>query len=266
MAVAIVIPARFASTRYPGKPLVPLAGADGDKKPLIIRSWMAASSVRGVDRVVVATDDQRIADVVQKAGGEALMTPTSCRNGTERCAAVLDQLGDDYDLIINFQGDAPLTPAFIVEKLIDIMKDSPECGIATPAVTTSPTVRFQLFDDQKQGLVGGTTVVRNKKGEALYFSKSVIPHLSKADRADPDLPVFLHIGLYAYRPDTLRQYASRTPSKLELIEGLEQLRFLDEGIAVKVPLIDKPDLELWELNNPVDRDLIEATLMARGIK
>ncbi|MFT9100380.1 MAG: 3-deoxy-manno-octulosonate cytidylyltransferase [Zymomonas mobilis subsp. pomaceae] len=261
-----MIPARFASTRYPGKPLVPLTGIEGEQKPLIIRSWEAACSVEGVDRVVVATDDERIAEVVRKAGGEALMTPSSCRNGTERCAAALDQLGDDFDLIINFQGDAPLTPAFIVEKLIQIMKSSPEYGIATPAVTTSPAVRFQLFDDQQHGLVGGTTVVCNAKGEALYFSKSVIPHLSKTNRTDPVLPIYLHIGLYAYRPQALRSYASWQPSSLELIEGLEQLRFLDAGVAVKVSVINKPDLELWELNNPVDRNLIEATLMARGIK
>ena len=109
MKAAIVVPARYASTRYPAKPLVPLRGANGAAKPLIRRSWEAAMAVPGVDRVIVATDDDRIAEVARGFGAEVAMTPESCANGTERCAAVLPLL-DGVDVVVNLQGDAPLTP------------------------------------------------------------------------------------------------------------------------------------------------------------
>ncbi|MFT6228210.1 MAG: 3-deoxy-manno-octulosonate cytidylyltransferase (CMP-KDO synthetase), partial [Paracoccaceae bacterium] len=123
MSVAIVIPARYASSRYPGKPLVALRGANGVAKSLIRRSWDAACTARGVDRVVVATDDDRIADHARGFGAEVVMTPDTCRNGTERCAAALPAL-DGVDLVVNLQGDAPLTPPWFVEALIEGMADA----------------------------------------------------------------------------------------------------------------------------------------------
>ncbi|MEN8842010.1 MAG: 3-deoxy-manno-octulosonate cytidylyltransferase, partial [Octadecabacter sp.] len=112
MSVLVVIPARYASTRYPGKPLVKLRGASGDAKSLIQRSWEAAQEVQGADRVVVATDDDRIKDAAEAFGAEVVMTSTEWQNGTERCAEALDALGGGYDIVVNLQGDAPLTPAW----------------------------------------------------------------------------------------------------------------------------------------------------------
>ncbi|MEM9344422.1 MAG: NTP transferase domain-containing protein, partial [Pseudomonadota bacterium] len=131
MSVAIVIPARYASSRFPGKPLVPLKGPDGEKS-LIRRTWETGCLVSGVDRVVVATDDDRIAEHVQAFGGEVVMTSSDCRNGTERCAEAAAALG--ADLIVNLQGDAPLTPHWFVEDLIKGLQAAPKADIATPVL------------------------------------------------------------------------------------------------------------------------------------
>ena len=131
MSVLIVIPARYASTRYPGKPLVPLTGVNGTAMTLIERSWRAAISVAGVDRVVVATDDDRIREVSEGFGAEVMMTSDTCRNGTERCAEALMQLGE-VEMVVNLQGDAPLTPPWFLEALIDGLRADSQAACATP--------------------------------------------------------------------------------------------------------------------------------------
>jgi 3-deoxy-manno-octulosonate cytidylyltransferase (CMP-KDO synthetase) len=132
MSVLIAIPARYASTRYPGKPLVSLRGPDGEKT-LIRRSWEAAMTVRGVDRVVVATDDDRIKTHAEAFGAEVVMTSSSAQNGTERCAEVVQHL-TGYDVVVNLQGDAPLTPAWFVEDLVTGLLADPQADIATPVL------------------------------------------------------------------------------------------------------------------------------------
>ncbi|MEO0782322.1 MAG: NTP transferase domain-containing protein, partial [Pseudomonadota bacterium] len=134
MSVLLVIPARYASSRYPGKPLVELTGVSGIAKTLIQRSWDAAKSVRGVDRVVVATDDARIQAAAEGFGADVVMTSETCRNGTERCAEALEALGEGYDIVVNLQGDAPLTPHWFVEDLIDGLRGAPGADVATPVL------------------------------------------------------------------------------------------------------------------------------------
>lgn len=263
MTAAIVIPARYASTRYPGKPLVPLKGATGIAKPLIQRSWEAAMAVKGVSRVLVATDDGRIAAAARSFGAEVVMTPESCANGTERCAAALELLGADVDVIVNLQGDAPLTPPQFVEALLEAMT-SPGATVATPALRTLPETRRRLLADQAAGRVGGTTVAIDSMGDALYFSKSVIPHVPAKVLDDSDLPFFLHVGVYAYRRASLIRYAAKPVSRLEGLEGLEQLRFLDARESVRMVQVTS-DHDIWELNNPEDVPVIEAALAQRGM-
>jgi 3-deoxy-manno-octulosonate cytidylyltransferase (CMP-KDO synthetase) len=264
MKTAIIVPARFASTRYPGKPLVPLMGAYGTRKPLIRRSWEAAMAVPGVERVIVATDDDRIADAARGFGAEVAMTPESCRNGTERCAAVLPSLSG-IDLVINLQGDAPLTPPGFVSALIETMAGDEAVRMATPILRATPVVYARLLADQKAGRVGGTTVAIGAGGDALYFSKAVIPHIPPAQAADPALPCFLHIGVYGYRPAMLETYAALPSSPLEQLEGLEQLRFLEHGLPVRVVEVPAPGYDLWELNNPEDVPAVEAALAQSGL-
>lgn len=261
----IVIPARHASTRFPGKPLEPLRGARGTVRPLIERSWLAARAVPGIDRVVIATDDARIADAAAAFGAEVAMTPPDCRNGTERCAAALDALGEAPALVVNLQGDAPLTPPGVVTALVAAMDADPALAVATPAVPCSEGVLAALLADEAAGRVGGTTVVFGPDGRALYFSKRVIPHVPPARAAAEPGLVHLHLGVYAYRPVALARYRDAPPGRLEELEGLEQLRFLDAGIAVGVVACPPPGWDVIELNNPGDAPAIEAVLAARGI-
>ncbi|MBB6122806.1 3-deoxy-manno-octulosonate cytidylyltransferase [Sphingobium subterraneum] len=266
MSVAIVIPARYASTRYPAKPLVMLRGAGGNAKSLIQRSHEAASTVRGADHVYIATDDDRIAQAARDFGAQVIMTPDSCANGTERIAAAAPQLPQDADIIVNFQGDALLTPAPLVEALIAHMQADPQCVCATVAVRCSPSAYRHLVADQAAGRSGGTTAVCDETGNALYFSKRVLPFLPE-DRAERDCgKVLMHLGLYAYRRSALATYAALPPSFLEQVEGLEQLRFLGAGIKVHVVQADAPDWDTIELNNPSDVAPIEAILQQRGLE
>jgi 3-deoxy-manno-octulosonate cytidylyltransferase (CMP-KDO synthetase) len=263
--VAIIIPARFASQRYPGKPLALLRGAGGTAKPLIQRSWEAAMSVPDVSLVFIATDDDRVGDVARSFGAAVVMTSPSCRNGTERCAEALAALPEGIEIIVNLQGDAPLTPAYAIPTLITRLTHDPGLAMTTPAVRCSPTLYRHLIDDQADGRVGGTTVVFDSRGRALYFSKRVIPYLPAGygDKEPP--PVWLHLGVYAYRPDALDAYRLAPPAEIELLEGLEQLRFLNAGIPVGVVEIEPPGWDVIELNNPSDVAPIEAMLQARGI-
>ncbi|MGL4236149.1 3-deoxy-manno-octulosonate cytidylyltransferase [Tabrizicola sp.] len=258
MTTLIAIPARYASTRYPGKPLVTLKGPDGEKT-LIRRSWEAAMSVKGADRVVVATDDDRIATHARAFGAEVVMTSSAARNGTERCAEVATLL-PGHDLIVNLQGDAPLTPPWFVENLIAGLKADPKAQIATPVLRCSGRALAGLLTDRKAGRVGGTTAVFNAQNHALYFSKEVIPFTATDFPPDAPTPVFHHVGVYAYRPNALDAYTSWNPGPLEELEGLEQLRFLENGWPVLCVQVDSRGREFWELNNPSDVAIIEKML------
>ncbi|MEO6091859.1 MAG: manno-octulosonate cytidylyltransferase [Novosphingobium sp.] len=263
---AILIPARFASSRFPGKPLAELRGASGEGRSLIRRSWDAAGAIEGALGCWVATDDERIAEAVRGFGGEVVMTSPECRNGTERCAEAVTALGLDADIVVNLQGDAPLTPGFVVESLIAALRADPGAAMATPGLRCSPSTYRHLLRDAAAGRVGGTTVVANASGRALYFSKRVIPHVP-ADAEDRGHEhVSLHLGVYAYRTPALAAYAAMEPSALELTEGLEQLRFLESDHPIRVVPFDPIGWDCIELNNPEDVPAIEAVLQQRGIE
>jgi 3-deoxy-manno-octulosonate cytidylyltransferase (CMP-KDO synthetase) len=265
MNTTILIPARFQSSRYPGKPLVELKGASGTAKPLIQRSVEAARRVRGVSGVYVVTDDERIAGACTAFGVGVIMTSPECRNGTERCAEALPSLHQP-DLVINFQGDALLTPPAFVEALIARMEGDRDALVATPAMRLRSAEVRALQAEEAAGRVGGTTVVTDARGDALYFSKRLIPHLP-SEALDGDVsPVRLHVGVYAYRSEALERYVARPVSELETLEGLEQLRFLVAGIRVAVIDVETPPFALRELNNPEDVSAIEEALAAAGLE
>lgn len=260
MKTLIAIPARYASTRYPGKPLVTLKGPDGEKT-LIRRSWEAAKDVTGTHRVVVATDDSRIADHATDFGAEVVMTSSDARNGTERCAEVAQKL-PGYDVIVNLQGDAPLTPAWFVEDLVKGLAQDPQADIATPVLRCDGRAVEGFLNDRRNGRVGGTTAVFGAGGRALYFSKEVIPYTGRSYAPEEPTPVFHHVGVYAYRPAALAQYPSWPIGPLETLEGLEQLRFLEQGRPVLCVEVEAKGRQFWELNNPSDVAIIEAMLAA----
>ncbi|HCP80449.1 MAG TPA: 3-deoxy-manno-octulosonate cytidylyltransferase [Octadecabacter sp.] len=264
MSVLVVIPARFASTRYPGKPLVELSGANGEAKSLIQRSWEAAQDVKGVDRVVVATDDGRIKGAAEAFGADVVMTSTECQNGTERCAEALDALGGGYDIVVNLQGDAPLTPAWFIEDLVAGLSVHPVAEVATPVLRCDGRALNGLLDDRRQGRVGGTTAVFGADHNALFFSKEVIPYTGKDYGDDDETPVFHHVGVYAYRPSALAAYPRWASGPLEHLEGLEQLRFLERGAHMLCVEVEARGRQFWELNNPEDVPKIEAMLSEMG--
>jgi 3-deoxy-manno-octulosonate cytidylyltransferase (CMP-KDO synthetase) len=265
VSVLIVIPARYASQRYPGKPLVKLRGASGTAKSLIRRSWDAARSVDGVDQVVVATDDDRIAEASRAFGAQVVMTPETCRNGTERCAAAYDALGATAEIVVNLQGDAPLTPAWFVGDLVAAMQAESDIAVATPVLRCDADALNGFLEDRANGRVGGTTAVFDRSNRALYFSKEVIPHTPERYATGLTTPVFHHVGVYAYRPDALKAYGAFEEGTLERLEGLEQLRFMEHGMPVTCVEVEARGREFWELNNPVDVARIEAILKAQGI-
>ncbi len=267
MKVTIIIPARFKSTRFPGKPLTKLNCGGGIKKSLINLTWDAAKKVNSVDDVFVATDDKKISDAVKAFGGKVIMTSENCKNGTERCAEAVKKISPRPELVINFQGDAPLTPPWFVEDLIKEMSRDCIADMATPVLRLDRTAYEKFLADRKSGSVGGTTVATNSEGYALYFSKEVIPYIG-ADviHSWQEIPVFHHVGVYAYRPKSLDKYVNWQEGRLEKFEGLEQLRFLENGGSVKCVEVNSYGELFWELNNPEDIDRIEKIFKKKTVK
>lgn len=255
--VTIVIPARYKSQRFHGKPMAMLHGATGVEKSLIQRSWEAGCAVPEAARVIVATDDDRIAEHARAFGAEVMMTSSNAANGTERCAEVATRL-PEAELIVNLQGDAPLTPPEFVTAVIAAM-DGAE--MATPVLRADAQTLCRLQADRKHGLVGGTTAVFSTSGQALYFSKEVLPFSESLEDT-----VFHHVGLYAYRAETLRRYARWPMGPLERAEGLEQLRFLEQGVPVQCVEVDAKDRVFWEVNNPQDIERVEKALAKMGVE
>ncbi len=257
MSVLIAIPARYASSRFPGKPLVTLTGPDGVAKTLIERSWDAAMAVSGVDRVVVATDDDRIKTTAERFGAEVVMTSADCQNGTERCADVLKRIDDRFDIVVNLQGDAPLTPPWFIESLVTGLRENSWAQVATPVLETDGATLSKFQDDRTAGRVGGTTAVFDHQFRALYFSKEVVPFVPKIYAADAQTPVFHHVGAYAYRPEALEAYNQWPVGPLEMNEGLEQLRFLENGEPMLCVPVEAKGRAFWEVNNPEDVARVE---------
>lgn len=265
MDACIVIPARHASTRYPGKPLATLRGASGTPRSLIERSVMAARAASaGAIPVFVATDDDRIAAEARRIGADVIMTSETCRNGTERVAEAVARAGITAEVVVNLQGDAPLTPPHFVTALIAALQADPACGMATPCLRCDAETVENLLADRRAGRVGATTVVADRAGRALYFSKEVLPFTNGRGVVDGVVPVFHHVGVYAYRPAALAAYAGWEPGPLETLEGLEQLRFLENGHPIRLVEVSAPGAVFWELNNPSDVPLIEGYLARMG--
>ena len=257
MQVVIVIPARYASKRFPGKPLHVIAG-----RSMIERVHSIANSLTQVSEVLVATDDERILAEVKRFGGRAVSTSHDCTNGTERVFEAVSNLDSKPDIVINFQGDTPLTPPSVLEDLIAVMRSDSEVEIATPAVRLSVD-ELERFKESKQVTPSsGCTVVFDKNKDALYFSKAIIPFVRTTPADGP--PVWRHLGIYGYRFSALEKYLSLEPSSLELVEGLEQLRALENGMKIRIVPTDLKGRRLWSVDSPEDAQRVEAILAEQG--
>lgn len=242
MRTLAVIPARYASTRLPGKPLLDICG-----KPMIQRVCEAVGKASLVDDVLVATDDERIALAVSNFGGRAVMTSSACASGTDRLVEVAQR--EQADVYLNVQGDEPLLRPTDVDKLVDALLRHPQTAAATPCY---PISAGQALDPNL------VKVVRNEAGQALYFSRAPIPF----DRdGEKQVRYWGHMGMYAYRPAALAVFAAHAPSELERTEKLEQLRLLQHGIGIQ--MVELPPCAPG-VDTPEDLERVRALLEGRN--
>lgn len=249
MKIIGIIPARYASTRFPGKPLVML----GDKQ-IIERVYRQVEGI--LDEVVVATDDKRIFDAVAAFGGKVVMTSTEHRSGTDRVMEAYSKLGEKYDVIVNIQGDEPFIQPEQIKQLCQCFNDD-NVDIAT-------LVKPFTEDDGIAALENHNSpkVVLDNNMRAMYFSRSVIPYLRGVDKNEwlKKHTFYKHIGMYAYRADALQRITSLPQSTLELAESLEQLRWIENGLTIKVGVTQQ---ETIGIDTPEDLKRAERFL---GIK
>lgn len=228
--VIVVIPARWGSTRFPGKPLAEIAG-----KPMIEHVYRRAAQARGVERVLVATDDTKILKCVREFGGEVVLTGEH-RSGTDRVAEAVADI--ECDIVVNVQGDEPLIPSRMIEQVIEPFRDDESLQMAS--------LKRLFREDEDPHSPQLVKVVTDKNNNALYFSRSLLPY----PRYPQQQPPFLHIGIYAYRKNFLLKFSSLPSTPLEQAEGLEQLRALEHGYRIKVPTT-----ELFSIGVDVPEDI-----------
>jgi len=244
VSVVVIIPARYASTRLPGKALAEIAG-----KPMIAHVWRRASEARGVDRVLVATDDPRVAAAVEDEGGEAVMTRPDHVSGTDRVAEVARGLS--AEIVVNGQGDLPLLDPGLVESAVEALRGAPGAHGAAPVMSTLATPLAR--DERERSQV--VKVVLDRFGDALYFSRLPVPW----GEGDGGLR---HIGLYAYRRPFLLEIAALQPTPLEGRERLEQLRVLEHGGRIRVAVVETAGTMI-EVDTPEDLERVRATVAVR---
>lgn len=249
MKYIALIPARYASTRFPGKPLARIGG-----KPMIQRTFEAAARALGAENVAVATDDSRIFDAVEAFGGRAVMTSPDHRSGTDRCREAYDILGSDADVVINVQGDEPFLNPLQLKQLVSCF-DSSDTDIATLARSFDPEKSYEVLADPNT-----PKLVTDARGFALYFSRSVIPYVRGAEREEwpACFPYLTHVGLYAFRAAVLREVSALPQSPLELAESLEQLRWLQAGYRIRVAVTDLPNIGI---DTPADLAAAEKMIL-----
>ncbi len=212
-----VIPSRYAAQRFPGKPLALIAGV-----PMVVRVIRQAQKAKKLTEVWVATDDKRIAQAVEQAGAKAVMTPASCKSGTDRIARAVR--GKSVDIVVNIQGDEPVIAPSAIDAAVEVLQKDPKVLMSTVVIPSR---------DKKDWLDPNVVkAVLTPKGDVLYFSRSPIPHLR-----DGGVPLFYkHMGLYGYRPAWLQKMAALKPTPLELTEKLEQLRAMENGVFLRAAI------------------------------
>jgi len=236
MKILGIIPARYASTRFPGKPLVDIAG-----KSMIQRVYEQAKKCAQLSEVIVATDDDRIFEHVQGFGGKTVMTSSTHQSGTDRCAEVAEK-HPEYDVIINIQGDEPYIDPEQISKLISCFNDTD---------TQLATLIKKVSNEQELHSTNSPKVIINKNSEAIYFSRSPLPHIRGQEPQNwlQHFTYFKHIGIYGYRADILKQITKLPVSPLEKAESLEQLRWIENGYKIKVA---ETEIETIAIDTPED--------------
>lgn len=244
-----IIPARWGSTRFPGKPLALISG-----RSLIERVYRNAALCKSLDHLVVATDDQRIFDHVKQFGGDAVMTSAECETGSDRLAEVIDRYPDyqGYPIVVNIQGDEPCLPLVAIEKVVELLQDDEGAVAATTISMLKPE------DAHNTSVV---KCVKDLQDNALYFSRALIPGNLKGEFQSSH-PYYRHMGLYAYRAEFLPIYKALPATPLQRAENLEQLKILENGFRMKVALVDASGIDV---NHPEDVKKVESYLWEQNI-
>lgn len=264
MRTVIVIPARHGSTRFPAKPLHLIAGRTLLERVIDI----AAGAANGTNDVsyVVATDHDEIEAHAREVGASVVMTDPALPSGTDRALAAVDSLGMAPDFIVNLQGDAPFTPIAQVRAVIDMARET-GAPVVTPVLRLSWDALDEVRRQKEVHPFSGTSCVRDASGRALWFSKTILPAMRKEDRlreAGAMSPVYRHIGLYGYRLDALRQFARLPLGVYEELEGLEQLRFLENGIAIQTVEVEATSRSMWGVDTREDAAHAERLIAEHG--
>lgn len=257
MQTLIVIPARYGSTRLPGKPLVKIAGETMISR--VARLARRAATMLGNADFVVATDDRRIVEHCQDISVSVVMTDPDLPSGSDRALAAADGLGLCPEFIVNLQGDAPFTPAEHVVAIVEALRRT-HADAATPFIRLSWQALDQLRSHKSQTPFSGTTLVQDPTGRALWFSKNILPAMRRetALRQTEEIsPVCQHIGLYAFRFDTLRRYCSLPEGVYERLEGLEQLRLIENGLHIQAVEVQPGPISIPGIDTAEDVALAE---------
>ncbi|CAK7327632.1 unnamed protein product [Dovyalis caffra] len=242
-----IIPARYASSRFEGKPLVNILG-----KPMIQRTWERTKLATTLDHIVVATDDEKIAECCRGFGADVVMTSESCRNGTERCNEALQKLDKKYDVVVNIQGDEPLIEPEIIDGIVKALQAAPDAVFSTAVTSLKPE---DAFDPNR------VKCVVDNRGYAIYFSRGLIPY-NKTGKVNPQFPYLLHLGIQSYDTKFLKIYPELQPTPLQLEEDLEQLKVLENGYKMKVIKVDH---EAHGVDIPEDVEKIETLMRDKNL-
>ena len=257
MKPLIVIPARYASTRFPGKPLAEIGG--------VAMLERTAKIAKDVGAYVVATDDERIEQFCADRDIPVVMTDPDLPSGSDRAKAAADLFDPSADIIVNLQGDAPFTPPAYLQACLDALRDDADADIATPVVPLSWAALDALREAKQSTPFSGTCAIVGEDSRAIWFSKNIVPALRKEDRlrAESEVsPVLQHVGLYAYRKRALNRYVTLPPSPYEQLEGLEQLRALEAGMIIACARVAPHALSQAGIDTPEDLARAEAKLKA----
>ncbi|MBS0288432.1 MAG: 3-deoxy-manno-octulosonate cytidylyltransferase [Proteobacteria bacterium] len=253
----VIIPARFDSSRFPGKPLTLINGLT-----MIERVWRIAKSCKLANRIFIATDSDEIESHAKSFGAKVLMTSADCPTGTDRVAQAAKTIASDQSIIISLQGDAVLTPPWIIESIIQTMQQDQTVKLATPVVKLFGESLQAFLKHKEISPTSGTCAVFDKNNNALFFSKRPIPYLYDINSATASL--HRHIGLYGYRHATLKQLQALPQSPLEKLEKLEQLRALENGIPIRIVCVDYQGRSHGSVDTPQDVAMIENIITKEG--
>lgn len=263
--LVIVIPARFGSSRFAGKPLVQIAG-----KSMLQRVYeIAKKSVINIQNaeIIIATEDERIKQHADFIGGKCVITSDSCKTGSDRALVACEALGYIPNIVLNLQGDAPLTPPAFVEAIAKALLSSDDADVVTPVVQLAWSALDKLRESKKTTPFSGTTAIVDNNNNALWFSKNIIPAIRNEEkiRLQSDFsPVLKHVGLYGYKYAALKKFVSLPEGEYEKLEGLEQLRMIESGMRIKAVKVDYGNIPQIGVDTPEDAKRAEEIIQEFG--